>query len=53
MLLSVVWVCKARQPSCISCGPKLVMRYGRKDVNDSKDCGKEGNLPCECDVVLL
>jgi L-ascorbate peroxidase len=28
-------------------GPKLAMRYGRKDVNDPKDCAKEGNLPCE------
>ncbi|WIA43888.1 hypothetical protein OEZ86_010299 [Tetradesmus obliquus] len=26
-------------------GPKLAMRYGRKDVNDPKDCAKEGNLP--------
>jgi hypothetical protein len=24
---------------------------GRKDVNDPKDCAKEGNLPCEyCSV---
>lgn len=26
-------------------GPKLAMRYGRKDVNDPADCAKEGNLP--------
>lgn len=26
-------------------GPKVPMRYGRKDARDHKDCAVEGNLP--------
>eukprot|EP00878_Enallax_costatus_P000648 GHUV01000754.1.p1 GENE.GHUV01000754.1~~GHUV01000754.1.p1 ORF type:complete len:315 (+),score=72.36 GHUV01000754.1:228-1172(+) len=29
----------------IAGGPKLEMRYGRRDVNDPAECAKEGNLP--------